>query len=82
MIYAHVLKQGSKPSPVDTRDRTSPKRSFLTCGSRPMLGLKNFWSISAIVKGIEIMHMIRKSQLGGLKDRGSSAAQLFYPLAF
>jgi hypothetical protein len=32
--------------------------------------------------GIEVMHMIRKGQLGDIKDRSSSAANQFYSLAF
>ena len=31
---------------------------------RPMLGCKNFWSAAVTITGIEIMHMIRKGQLG------------------
>src|SRR5450631_930979 len=49
---------------------------------RPMLGFKNFRSARAIIAGIETMHMIKKNQLDGLKDRAPSAAQQFYSLAF
>ena len=35
-----------------------------------------------LIAGIEIMHMIRKSQLAHIKDRASSAANQFYSLAF
>jgi len=34
------------------------------------------------VIGIEVMHMIRKGQLGAIKDRVWSAANQFYSLAF
>ena len=47
-----------------------------------MLGFKSFWSARAIIAGIEVMHMIKKGQLCGVKDRTSSAAQQFYSLAF
>ena len=49
---------------------------------RPMLGFKNFRCARAIIAGIETMHMIKKNQLDGLKDRALSAAQQFYSLAF
>ena len=35
-----------------------------------------------LLAGIEVMHMIRKGQLGDIKDRASSAANQFYSLAF
>ena len=50
--------------------------------TRPMLGFKNFWSARGIIAGIEIMHMIRKGQLGGFKGPASSPAQQFHSLAF
>jgi len=50
--------------------------------TRPMLGFKSFWSARALIAGIETMHMIRKGQLGGVKDRASSPAEQFYSLAF
>ena len=49
---------------------------------RPMLGFKNFRCARALIAGIETMHMIKKNQLDGLKDRTSSAANQFYSLAF
>ncbi len=50
--------------------------------TRPMMGFKSFWSARALIAGIEIMHMIRKGQLAGVKDRTSSPAEQFYSLAF
>ena len=44
-----------------------------------MLGFKSFWSAAITLAGIELMHMIRKSQLkvaGKLRP-----AQQFYSLA-
>jgi len=49
---------------------------------RPMLGFKNFRCARALIAGIETMHMIKKGQLDAIKDQGSSAANLFYSLAF
>jgi putative transposase len=49
---------------------------------RPMLGFKNFRCARALIAGIETMHMIKKGQLNGVKDRFSSAAARFYSLAF
>ncbi len=59
------------------QDRRAVKRI-----TRPMLGFKSFWSDRAIIAGMETMHMVRKGQLGGLKERASSAAQQLYSLAF
>ena len=47
--------------------------------TRPMLGFKSFWSAAITVSGIEIMHMIRKSQLRS--TRKLRPAQQFYSLA-
>jgi transposase-like protein len=50
--------------------------------TRPMLGFKTFRCARIIIAGIETMHMIRKGQLGNIKDQASSAAYQFYSLAF
>ncbi len=50
--------------------------------TRPMLGFKTFRCARIIIAGIETMHMIRKGQLGDLKDQPLSAANQFYSLAF
>jgi transposase-like protein len=49
---------------------------------RPMLGFKNFRCASALIAGIETMHMIKKGQLGCAEGHPSSAADQFYSLAF
>ena len=49
---------------------------------RPMLGFKTFRCARILIAGIEIMHMIRKGQLGDIKDQASSPATQFYSLAF
>ncbi len=50
--------------------------------TRPMLGFKSLRCARILLAGIEVMHMIRKGQLGAIKDRPSSAANQFYSLAF
>ena len=50
--------------------------------TRLMLGFKSFRCARIRIAGIETMHMIRKGQLGALKDLASSTANQFYSLAF
>ncbi len=50
--------------------------------TRPMLGFKSFRCACILLAGIELMHMIRKGQLGPIKDRALSAANQFSSLAF
>ena len=49
---------------------------------RPMLGFKNVRCARILIAGIETMPLIRKSPLGDIKDRASSAANQFYSLPF
>ena len=49
---------------------------------RPMLGFKNFRYARALIAGSETMYMIKKGQLGAIKDQVSSAANQFYSVAF
>ena len=42
----------------------------------------DFFDAAILIAGIEVMHMIRKGQLGNIKDRASSVANQFYSLAF
>ena len=50
--------------------------------TRPMLGFKTFRCARILLAGIEVMHMIRKGQLGAIQDRASSVANQFFSLAF
>ena len=50
--------------------------------TRPMLGFKTFRCARITIGGIETTHMIRKNQLGDLKDQASFAGNQFYWLAF
>jgi putative transposase len=50
--------------------------------TQPILGFKRFRCARILLAGIEVMHMIRKGQLGAVKDPASCAANPFHPLAF
>ena len=71
------LRQSKYLSNIVEQDHRAIKRVV-----RPMLGFKTFRCASIVIAGIEIMHMIRKGQLGSIKERASSAANRFYSLAF
>ena len=49
--------------------------------TRPMLSFKAFRCAGILLADIEVMYMIRKGQLGGVKDPASAAANQFYSLA-
>jgi len=50
--------------------------------TRPMLGFKSFAAAQNTLVGIELMHMIKKRQMGGKEgDEGHTAAGQFYSLA-
>jgi len=46
--------------------------------TRPMLGFKTFRCARILIAGIEVMQMIRKGQLAGIKDQASSPENQFY----
>ena len=54
---------------------------FVKRVTRPMLGFKSFRTASAVLAGIELMHMIRKGQMSTEKGMGLSFAKQFYALA-
>ena len=54
---------------------------FVKHVTRPMLGFKSFRTASAVLAGIELMHMIRKGQMSTEKGMGLSFAKQFYALA-
>ena len=74
---AITLRQLTYLNNIVEQDHRAVKRV-----TRPMLGFKNFRCARILIAGIETMHMIRKSPLGNIKDRASSAANQFYSLAF
>ena len=47
-----------------------------------MLGFKDFRCARALIVGIEMMHMIKKNRLDGIKDRALSDDPQFCSLAF
>jgi transposase-like protein len=49
--------------------------------TRPMLGFKSFEAAQPPLTGIELMHMLRKEQLGGNEFESLSVAEQFYALA-
>jgi len=48
--------------------------------TRPMLGFKSFHAATSVLAGIELMHMIRKSQFA-VSETGTSVTDQFYALA-
>ena len=74
---AIALRQSKYLNNIVEQDHRAIKRV-----TRPMLGFKTFRCARIIIAGIETMHMIRKNQLGDIKDQASSAANHFYSLAF
>jgi transposase-like protein len=48
---------------------------------RPMLGFKSFWAARCTIAGIEVMHAIRKRQLGTTGPGPQTPAAQFYALA-
>ena len=49
--------------------------------TKPMRGFKSFRAASAVLVGIELMHMIRKGQMSVTKGKELSFAEQFYALA-
>ena len=54
---------------------------FVKRVTKPILGFKSFRTASAVLAGIELMHMIRKGQMSTEKGMGLSFAKQFYALA-
>ena len=50
--------------------------------TRPMLGFKTFRCARILIAGIEVMRMIRKGELGAIRDKDSPATSQFYALSF
>jgi transposase-like protein len=49
--------------------------------THPMLGFKSFWSARCRIAGIEVMHAIRKGQLGTTGTVPQTPVEQFYALA-
>ena len=71
------MRQSKYLNKIVEQDHRAVKRI-----TRPMLGFKTFRCARILLAGIEVKHMIRKGQLGGVKDAASSPAAEFYCLAF
>ena len=71
------MRQSKYLNNIAEQDHRAVKRI-----TRPMLGFKTFRCAGILIAGIEVMHLIRKGQLGNIKDRASSVANQFYSLAF
>jgi len=67
--------------PLFIRIFESCSHRFIKRVTRPMLGFKSFRAASAVLAGIELMHMIRKGQLSAEKGKDLSFAEQFYALA-
>jgi putative transposase len=72
-----VMRQSKYLNNIVEQDHRAIKRI-----TRPMLGFKTFRCARILIAGVEVMHMIRKGQLGAIKEQASSAANQFYSLAF
>jgi putative transposase len=64
------MRQSKYLNKLVERDHRAVKRI-----TRTMLGFKTFRCARILIVGIAVMHMIRKSQLGDVKDQASSAAK-------
>jgi putative transposase len=71
-----IIRQVKYLNNVVEQDHRAVKRI-----SRPMLGFKSFDAAQYTLTGIELMHMLRKSQWAGGAEQGLPAAEQFYALA-
>ena len=68
-----IIRQVKYLNNIVEQDHRAVKRV-----TRPMLGFKSFDAAQATLAGIELMHMIKKRQMGG--GEGLTAAEQFYSL--
>ena len=73
---AIVVRQVKYLNNIVEQDHRAIKRV-----TRPMLGFKSFQAAAKVLAGIELMHMIRKSQMVLKGCEGMSYANQFYALA-
>jgi putative transposase len=73
---AIIIRQVKYLNNVVEQDHRAVKRV-----TRPMLGFKSFDAAQYTLTGIELMHMLRKDQLGEGVEQGLTPAQQFYALA-
>lgn len=73
---AIVIRQSKCLNNLVEQDRRAVKRI-----THPMLGFKSFWAACCTIAGIEVMHAIRKGQLGRIEEAEQTPAGQFYSLA-
>jgi putative transposase len=73
---AIVMRQSKYLNNLVEQDHRTVKRL-----TQPMLGFKSFWAACCTIAGIEVMHAIRKGQLGTPGNAPQTPAEQFYALA-
>ena len=73
---AIVIRHAKYLNNIVEQDHRAVKRVV-----RPMLGFKSFWSARCTIAGIEVMHAIRKGQLGIRGEAPQTPVEQFYALA-
>ena len=74
---AIIIRQGKYLNNILEQDHRGVKRV-----TRPMLGFKSFAAAQATLIGMELMHRLKKGQLGGEEGtEGLTPAEQFYALA-
>jgi transposase-like protein len=74
---AIIIRQAKYLNNLVEQDHRAVKRV-----TRPMLGFKSFDTAQGTLAGVELMHMIKKGQMGGKKGEESlTPAEQFYSLA-
>ena len=71
-----IIRQSKYLNNIIEQDHRALKRVL-----KPMLGFKSFWAARCTIAGIEVMHAIRKGQLGILGEAPQTPAEQFYALA-
>jgi transposase-like protein len=73
---AITIRQSKYLNNIIEQDHRAVKRVV-----KPMLGFKSFWAARCTLAGIEVMHAIRKGQLGTIGIMSQTPAGQFYALA-
>jgi putative transposase len=73
---AIVMRQSKYLNTLVEQDHRAVKRL-----TQPLLGFKSFWAACGTIAGMEVMHAIRKGQLGTPGNTPQTPAEQFYTLA-
>ena len=73
---AIIIRHSKFLNKVVEQDHRAVKRL-----TRPMLGVKSFWAAQCTLAGIEVMHAIRKGQVGATGTVSQTPGEQFYALA-